>query len=842
MRRTRKNQGIITVFVTLILVPVVTFTGTMVDVARLKLYSAQAAMAADSYGEVVLSEYDNLLKELYGLFAVTQNEEGLQAINDLADYTKYSFDPNGDDKGLDGFMPYKNAKVKVSYTNVDGASLANNNVLMTQISDFMKFRVIEEVMGELNILDTLDQFDKMSSDMDAVNKRTEITKNSSKILGKIDEYFEILECINDYPGYMQEKSSAYAAYSKALKDVYDSDEYEAYVYYLDKKEEIDAAKERVEAAEEAAKNAETTENDSENTSSEEGNSSSTETVTEASDKDKDLAEKYVDVEEYEKELNEKFKGWDTSTSTASKKIKFGEADDKIDKLDDVAEKLKKTLDDLEEQIDELEEKLSSCSESLRTGIQEEIAELEEIAKMAEDFTATVNLLYNNEDPEKDGRNLKLWEQSMDKLEDVKENIIKGDQDTYDWQSSITFEWYDFQKDKSDFYSQLEALCKKSDNNAKGDKNAADEKISNAESVEAETKKKLEGDEDTDARDISAALAKELEKPENSADIPDWGDCLSGDASLASQGNALVGKFLLTTYDFGMFSSRVSGVKPPEDDESDESSSEIPDTNETTESEEYYDVSLTKVKMSRDVNYLYGAELEYLIGGYNESKDNLNYTRNAICGVRMTMNFISTYSIKKIDDIISNIASLAADAVTATGVGAAAAPLVRVAVSGALRLTVATLETVADWEKLMAREDVIFYKRSLGDMTALSSVSEFLGESVDESEKSDDIKLSYEDYMYILMCLFVKNDDLLDRTSDLITLNVNQSQNEGDTLETLDFKMSQTVTAVKSTCEVDLKFVIVPENYVNMFLSGSDAKAVIQKLDDGSYGYSVIRGY
>ena len=72
--RRRGSRGIITVFVTLIMVPVVAITGIMVDVSRLKLYSSQAVMAADAYGEVILSEFDNLLKELYGLFSVTQNK------------------------------------------------------------------------------------------------------------------------------------------------------------------------------------------------------------------------------------------------------------------------------------------------------------------------------------------------------------------------------------------------------------------------------------------------------------------------------------------------------------------------------------------------------------------------------------------------------------------------------------------------------------------------------------------------------------------------------------------------------------------------------------------------
>ena len=89
----RKNQGIITVFVVLIMVPVVVITGLMVDISRAKLFAAQVAMSSDFYGEAILSEYDNVLKELYGLFSVTQNEEGKEAIKTYASYMGYSFDP-----------------------------------------------------------------------------------------------------------------------------------------------------------------------------------------------------------------------------------------------------------------------------------------------------------------------------------------------------------------------------------------------------------------------------------------------------------------------------------------------------------------------------------------------------------------------------------------------------------------------------------------------------------------------------------------------------------------------------------------------------------------------------
>ena len=150
-KRQRKNQGIITVFVLLIMVPVVTITGILVDVSRLKLYSSQAVMAADAYGDGILSEFDNLLKELYGLFSVTQDKEGLKAIDTLAEYAKLSFDPGGDGIGVSGFMPYQTADVEFTYEAVAGASLSNNNVLMTQISDFMKYRIIQEEIGRAHV-------------------------------------------------------------------------------------------------------------------------------------------------------------------------------------------------------------------------------------------------------------------------------------------------------------------------------------------------------------------------------------------------------------------------------------------------------------------------------------------------------------------------------------------------------------------------------------------------------------------------------------------------------------------------------------------------------------------
>ena len=160
----KKTKGSITVLVTLILVPTIFFEGFMVDLARIKLYSNQAVMTADNYGEAVISMYDNLLKELYGLFAITQDEEALKQLSSLEEYIKSSFHPAENEIGWkhleglqgymglnssrEGFMPYKDADVTLSYEVVPDSALSNASILGTQIGDFMKFRILRQGAGD----------------------------------------------------------------------------------------------------------------------------------------------------------------------------------------------------------------------------------------------------------------------------------------------------------------------------------------------------------------------------------------------------------------------------------------------------------------------------------------------------------------------------------------------------------------------------------------------------------------------------------------------------------------------------------------------------------------------
>ena len=152
---------------------------------------------------------------------------------------------------------------------------------------------------------------------------------------------------------------------------------------------------------------------------------------------------------------------------------------------------------------------------------------------------------------------------------------------------------------------------------------------------------------------------------------------------------------------------------------------------------------------------------------------------------------------------------------------------------------------ADWTALKNREDVILIKMDVKDLQSIDALKGLLGDkfktTASESGKLK-FKMSYEDYMYILLCLLVDDNTLLSRTANLITLNVNQAVNDGDTLTNLDFKMADTVTAIKSTCKVKADFVIVPENIAHLYYSNTKTESIIEALEDRYFGYSVIRGY
>lgn len=874
----RKNQGIITVFVVMIMVPVVVITGLMVDIARIKLFTSQVAMSSDFYGEAILSDYDNVLKELYGLFSVTQDEDALEALETYKTYMTYSFNPGADGEIQSGSMFYQDAEVEFSYDPIKISSLSNEDVFLTQVADYMEFRVIPQVLGEAGTLEggvfeMLDGFEKMQPDNEAVGATKKLGDSSGKLTKAFKEFYDILNEIKQYEDYLADLKERADAYQKKLNEICKSSEYGDYAYYREqyaKKDEENEIKKAF-AKQERINNA---------------GPDSTEELT---DGEQALIDKYsgYDAEEYRKsietEMNEKSEAarkWDSDP------VDFDNIDKKITDLGISAEGVEEKMIQLKADLADLRAKLNNgCSDEVKTGIEADIEGLEKLASAEGKFRKTAN----NETTKNTGKNAANKEKLtsvLNTLDGIKGELAAGTRKQNDTSAitnaKVDFTWakvlYEVSEGTGDdnLYLYLKKLF-----TDRGEKSKlADQKQDAAADVQKNAVAEMDKEEDEEKklelRNISDEVQKELDAPcmaegegADSRSFTEYFDDGFAFQSLETSLARLFDKFLLTEYDFGMFSSRVSGKEKKEGNgEKDKEDSEEEDKEDSEEekkgdSEEenkedsgkVEDKSISGITMSPAVNYLYGAELEYLFGGKQESAKNLAATRNTICGVRMTMNFISTYSIKELNEAINAVAEAASAATAATGVGAALAPAVRVAVSLALRAGIAAMESAEDWKSLKNREKVLLYKNNINDLSCIDKIKGLL-QTDDNQDKLDAIKktgsgstglkLSYEDYLHVLLFLFVTPSDLVGRTSNLVTLNVNQARKQddkdGELSAPLDFKMSETVTAVKTTCKARLDMVVVPQNFMELFLQGDETQKAIEGLDDGYVYYTMIRGY
>ncbi len=280
--------------------------------------------------------------------------------------------------------------------------------------------------------------------------------------------------------------------------------------------------------------------------------------------------------------------------------------------------------------------------------------------------------------------------------------------------------------------------------------------------------------------------------------------------LKNQANKLLLKLYTVEYDFGMFSSRTTNVRETEEKA----------------------VSLTGYEMNRKLNYLYQAELEYLLGGYNSSKDNLNSARNKILAIRAISNYTATYSIKEIDSTIRSI-STAAYAVN---------PVLGLTVENALRLAVATAETVSDWDSLKDGKKVVLVKMKKEDLTSPDKFADLLGMNV--SASGQDKGIDYDMYLKIMLIFFPTADQLTERTGNLIELNVNAAQRnleENEDLSELQFQLDKAYTAVNASCTVKLGFVVMPDQFAKK-VTDSDTYQSITDFEKNGYKFTVTRGY
>ncbi len=897
----KRGKGSISVFVTVIMVPVIFFIGFLVDLTRIKFCGNQAVMAADNYGEAILTDYDNLLKELYGLFALTQNEEGKEALDRLDSYVKEyymtSFQPNENrisfghlqdftgTRPYEGWMPYQNAVVAFEAAPVEGATLNDPKIFNTQIGDFMKFRIIQTVGDDMEgIVQAIESVQDMESNIEAVEKRDEITDKAAKVLEAAQDYYVQLEALWQYPDYIQTINSTYAAGMQSIEKLL-KEKYSYYKAYMDEDSEaIEAALEHrkeIEEAEESEGNPESgdgsgTEGQPGTGAESEGEAPAVEPLTEEEERLCKIDDEYEEHLDHspdslqaafdlaESALTAQIERKDVLTTSYGSgavvadhngnkdvTVNFDNFDQKAADLKSAAVTLANRLEDLEELRGQLDDILQdeNVTKELKEGIEAEMAELDKLFGggngyySADSYKELADHIVSYS-----GQNsaYKLQAEKMrQSIEDRGEECI----DSYPELSKLPDyeEALDFQQ--LVYFGTGYVTIHDSLQDCFGN-------------ASADSKKKEAEKKQDDAADLLGDVGDALDQEGEIAggrDIPSGGDFAGmgdsgaaggfditgmigsasksfGSNTLADTGNRLLTKLYLVQYDFGMFTSRVTNIEDTET--STEENPGAAGENETVQ------LSLTGYPMAPNINYLYQSEIEYLLGGHNSSKENLNEARNKILAFRVVMNYASTYTVKPINSAIESVSSAFA-AVPTVG------PILKIAVAAALRLAVAGIETYGDWVLLTKGEAVCVLKKEPGDLSVTALPGKFaeglnslLGNIDTKGSKSGQFELDYEQYCMIMMLFLTRSEDLSQRSADLITLNVNtvkqQTGSDGE-LSSLEFKMEDTVTAVDVTCAVQLDMVVMPKGFAKSTVDDG-TYAAIEAFEDNTYKFTVTRGY
>lgn len=154
----RKTKGSISIFLVLIMLPMFTCAGLTVDGARISAARTSVTGAGDLAMNAALSEYNQILKDVYGLFAMSETTEDLEknvsryfsnTINNEGllqgsdSYTRSFINSIGsifstDDVSFDNIVDTQVEQFEL--VEVSNSALANPTVLERQIIEYMKYR------------------------------------------------------------------------------------------------------------------------------------------------------------------------------------------------------------------------------------------------------------------------------------------------------------------------------------------------------------------------------------------------------------------------------------------------------------------------------------------------------------------------------------------------------------------------------------------------------------------------------------------------------------------------------------------------------------------------------
>lgn len=209
MRLFTKNDGAVSVFLVIILVPMLVVTSLFVDVGRMHLGQAMV----DSAGELVLNtamtEFDAKLNDYYGLLGTCKSEEEIKKVSqefykesivsaglsdeDANDLVSQLMGMFGEDIGeVSDLMNLELVEDSFELKKVANSGFNNPAIVKTQVINFMKYR--SPINGVLNLLGGIEELSQQSGN---IQEETELIEEKKTMCEKQKSLMELLKELHD---------------------------------------------------------------------------------------------------------------------------------------------------------------------------------------------------------------------------------------------------------------------------------------------------------------------------------------------------------------------------------------------------------------------------------------------------------------------------------------------------------------------------------------------------------------------------------------------------------------------------------------------------------------------
>lgn len=834
----RNSRGAVTVMVTVLLIPAVLLSGTFVDLARVYAMRAELENASLLAGNSVLAEYNNLMKDMYGLYAFLK-EENDPVLNDLiCDYIEASLSGDSGPTRLSNSFIYPGAKNLKVMKAAPSGNLTEAKVLKNQIEEYMKYRAPVIVVTKIiDMFSDENNNDPIVQDMKAVKKL--------KAEGKVFEQYEaVLNLTRDFCDTANQTMVKMGGSVQVVDDWF--------------KNMQDLEKELIELKKIYDK---------------------VETDDEGKKKQSD---------DYDKQYKKVEQAYNLIESSSKKGIKnylfsgknaFAHALDSANSLNTKYKELGDAISGLGGLIKKYEKELNTAGFSENSKVK---AEKEKLLKIVKDVYIDLNNYVNSKNAKAIFKSLvsntKSWSKYSESLfikeelgkyrykdlmgmADIEFSKIKTLKDINDKDkiilklpteksdiyqtmasmsdSDLHEHWYKYYQHRLPYTESLisvqnfyNTLSSKVDQSAEIEvapmPGTSGDKASNTKEAEKKQKGNIyefakkflkiwkscfindEGVNKKAPKDVglSGGNTDDDSKPESL--LKKILNIIKGDTNftdvfdVGKMAGAFADYGLQMTYITSMFSNYTTGKNY------EENKTEIVK-------------SLTGIPMDEKVNYFFKSEWEYIYGGDKDSAKNLSKVVWTLLSVRLLYNYVVSYNVEHINTTVRAIAGI-------PYVGPILAELARVAFVFA--------ESTFELGILRMGGKIIVFKTSKDWYTGPEGIVNMAQDEIDLGsiklpDKGDKkLKMDYSQHLLLLMVLFgPKGNDLMKRTGDLIELNINNYKNgiggkEADMMNLYNggnvLRLREFYTAIDMESRADMRMLFLSLPIAKLFVGPGKA--------------------